>query len=106
MTAWDTQKYNDDRGCLVDGLAPCGCMAIGCFAGYNDCKEARLRGCDFWITSEDNDCWKGFICNECGLKGAGEPNVVAQDRADLSFGEVYVCPDCGSDNVDLDEFTI
>jgi len=49
---------------------------------------------------------KGFRCNNCGLDGAGEPKTVVQDRADCSFGEVAVCPDCGSDDIDVGEFTL
>jgi hypothetical protein len=49
---------------------------------------------------------KSFRCNECGLDGEGEPKTVVQDRADCSFGEVVVCPDCGSDDIDIGEFTL
>jgi len=49
---------------------------------------------------------KGFRCNNCGLDAEGEPKIVVQDRADCSFGEVAVCPDCGSDDIDIGEFTL
>ena len=49
---------------------------------------------------------KGFRCNNCGLDGDGEPKTVVQDRADCSFGEVAVCPDCGSDDINIGEFTL
>lgn len=45
----------------------------------------------------------GFRCNNCGLDGVGEPKTVMRDRADCSFGEVGVCPDCGSDDLDTNE---
>jgi NAD-dependent SIR2 family protein deacetylase len=40
---------------------------------------------------------QSFRCHNCG--GEGEPKTVVQDRADCSFGEVTVCPDCGSDDI-------
>jgi hypothetical protein len=47
-----------------------------------------------------------FKCNNCRLGGEGEPKTVVQDRADwISFGEVAVCPDCGSDDIEIGEFT-
>ena len=45
----------------------------------------------------------GFRCNNCGFVGDGEPKTVMRDRADCSFGEVGVCPECGSDDLDTDE---
>lgn len=42
-----------------------------------------------------------FMCLECGAIFE-EPKVVLADRADLSYGEVFACPDCESDDfVDL-----
>ncbi len=49
---------------------------------------------------------KGFRCNNCGLDGEGEPKIAVQDRADCSFGEAAVCPECGSDDIDIGEFTL
>ena len=49
---------------------------------------------------------KGFRCNNCGLDAEGEPKTVVQERADCSFGEVEVCPDCGSEDIDVGEFTL
>lgn len=49
---------------------------------------------------------KGFRCNTCGLDGAGEPRAVPQDSADCFASEVAVCPDCGSDDIDIGEFTL
>ena len=41
-------------------------------------------------------------CNACGASDV-EPKIAVQDRADLSFGEVQLCPDCGSEDIDADE---
>jgi hypothetical protein len=41
-------------------------------------------------------------CNVCGASDV-EPKIVVQDRADLSFGEVQLCPECGSEDIDADE---
>jgi hypothetical protein len=46
----------------------------------------------------------GFRCNECGLEG-NTPKVVVQERAGLS-GEVTICPECGSEDIDIGEFTL
>ncbi len=48
---------------------------------------------------------EGFRCNECGSEGTN-PRYVIQDRADLSYGEVAVCPDCYSEDIDLGVFTL
>ena len=48
--------YSDECGCPVDDLAPCGNMSMSyCFAGYNDTREARRQGCDFWITPNQSN---------------------------------------------------
>lgn len=38
-------------------------------------------------------------CNVCGASDV-EPKIVVEDRADLSFGEVQLCPECGSEDIE------
>lgn len=41
-------------------------------------------------------------CNACGASEV-EPKIVVQERADLSFGEVPLCPECESEDIVADE---
>jgi predicted RNA-binding Zn-ribbon protein involved in translation (DUF1610 family) len=43
-----------------------------------------------------------YTCDDCGCEFE-EPRTVMNDRADLSYGEVYVCPECGSENFEENE---
>lgn len=39
-----------------------------------------------------------FICHKCGEENF-DPKSVMDDRADLSYGEIYVCPECESNQI-------
>jgi len=46
---------------------------------------------------------KGFRCNNCGRYEAGEPLITPVEMTEDTFGEAAVCPNCGSNDIDIDE---